>query len=88
MRDSWDVYAKSGVVCMGVCLANLELELRLTPFIPDRALRWTTAFAVIQGIAIISLVFYLLGRRTIASLKRAFTSSFGRPFRSVFQRSR
>ena len=69
MRDSWDVYVKSGAVCMGVCLANLELELTLTPFISDRALRWASAFAVIQGAAIILLVVYLLGRRALAGLK-------------------
>jgi HEAT repeat protein len=60
---SCDVYAKVGAVCIALYLVNLGLASRLTPFIHDRSLRWTTAFALVQVIAILAIALYLLARR-------------------------
>lgn len=68
MRDAWDVYTKVGAVCLALCMAYLSLGWQLTPFISDHALRSASAFAIVQGAAIVVLAFYVTVRRAFTKL--------------------
>ncbi len=70
-RNAWEIYSKTFAVCLAMYLAIVAVARLLEPDIPDRTFRWTTAFAIVQAIAIMVLSLHLLVLRTYNRLKES-----------------